>query len=140
MKTTCKIALMLSLVYPGISVLITGCADEGPPPRRVMMVETGFVPEYCFWDGYEYVGWYDDRYYYWGPDRAWIVCDPVRVERVNVWVTAHPDWRTRVTTVAPARTMPVPAGETRVAPAPPARRYYHEREEEHDRRGDRDHD
>jgi hypothetical protein len=87
------------LVATGLAALALnfGCADKGPPPPPPGVAVVGFAPDYCFWDGYEYVGWYGDGYYYWGPGQVWIICDPVRVQRVNVWVTAHPDWRARAT-------------------------------------------
>lgn len=128
MKTTCKIALALAISGMGIPALTTGCVYEGPAPNGVAVV--GFVPDYCFWDGFEYVGWYGGAYYYWGPNHVWVECDPVQVQHVNVWVNAHPDWRTHVTTVAPA---PVnPAGHPYPEHVPPARRYYHGHGHDHD--------
>jgi hypothetical protein len=128
MKTTRKFALALVIFCMGTPALMTGCVYEGPPANVAVV---GIVPDYCFWDGFEYVGWYGGQYYYWGPNRVWIGCDPVRVQRVNVWVNAHPDWRTSVTTVAPARV--IPAGHPEAVHVPPARRYYHEHDEDHDR-------
>ena len=133
MKTTCKLALALAMSCMGIPALITGCVYEGPPTA---VAAVGFVPDYCFWDGFEYVGWYDDQYYYWGPNHVWIVCDPVQVQRVNTWVNAHPDWRTRVTTVAPARANP--PSHSSPMQAPPARRYY--RDDDHGYHHGHDHD
>ena len=95
MKTTSKISLALVASGMAIIGLTAGCADSEPsPPPRVAVV--GFVPDYCFWDGYEYVGWYGDDYYYWGPHRTWIICDPIRVQHVKVYVQDHPNWGTRV--------------------------------------------
>lgn len=76
--------------------LTSGCVVEGPPPPPPRVAVVGFVPDYCFWDGYEYIGWDADYYYYWGPSRVWIVCDPVRVHRINVWLDNHPNWHERV--------------------------------------------
>lgn len=93
MKTIRKVELALAAFGVAILGLTAGCEDNEPPPPPGVAV-VGFVPDYCFWDGYEYVGWYGDRYYYWGPERVWVICDPVRVQRVNVWIGAHPHWRT----------------------------------------------
>lgn len=60
--------MTLALAVAGLTTLLlnSGCADNEPsPPPHVAVV--GFVPDYCFWDGYEYVGWYGDEYYYWAP-------------------------------------------------------------------------
>ena len=89
MKAMSHVGRTLALVWLAASALTSGCADKDPPPPPGVAV-IGFVPDYCFWDGYEYVGWYGGTYYYWGPRRVWIVCDPVRVQRVNVWVKSHP--------------------------------------------------
>jgi hypothetical protein len=125
MKTNCKLALVVAVAGLGVAALNTGCVYEGPPS---VAVETGFMVDDCFWDGFEYVGWYGDHYYYWGPNQAWIICDPVRVGRVNVWVQTHPDWRTHVTPVAPARANQAPAEHSAPAHMPPAHRYYHDRD------------
>ncbi|HZI32723.1 MAG TPA: hypothetical protein VFF11_10295 [Candidatus Binatia bacterium] len=95
MKTTSKVALTLAASGMAILGLTAGCADDGPPPPPPRVAVVGFVPDDCFWDGYEYVGWYGDQYYYWGPEHVWIICDPVRVQRVNVWISDHPHWRTQ---------------------------------------------
>jgi hypothetical protein len=71
----------------------TGSGYAGRNFAPPSMAVVGPVPDYCFWDGYEYVGWYGNAYYYWDPGRVWIVCDPVRVQRVNVWIATHPNWR-----------------------------------------------
>jgi hypothetical protein len=95
MKTTSKVALALMASGAVITGLTGGCADKEPPPPPPHVAVIGFVPDYCFWDGYEYVGWYGDQYYYWGPGRVWLICDPVRVQRVTVFINAHPDWSKR---------------------------------------------
>lgn len=90
--------------------LASGCADKDPPPPPPGVAVIGFVPDYCFWDGYEYVGWYGDQYYYWGPRRVWIICDPVRVEHVSVWMKTHPNQR------IPASTQLQPQSQPQVSP------------------------
>ena len=92
---TCKIIRALAASGLAALVLTAGCADKGPPPPPPGVAVVGFAPDYCFWDGYEYAGWYGGEYYYWGPRQVWVVCDPVRSQRVNVWVKTHPDWRAR---------------------------------------------
>jgi hypothetical protein len=96
MKTMRK--YLWGLVAAGIAALAatSGCVYETPPPPPGGVV-VGFVPDYYFWDGFEYVGWYGNAYYYWGPGNVWIICDPVRVQRVYTWKQAHPDWRAHVT-------------------------------------------
>jgi hypothetical protein len=97
MKTTTKAAPVLVAFGLVALAMTTGCADKGPPSPPPGVAVVGFVPDYCFWDGYEYVGWYGDGYYYWGPRHVWVICDPVRVKRVNVWMHAHPDFHTQAT-------------------------------------------
>ena len=128
MKIVGKTALVLAVAGLATSVFTSGCADKEPPaPPHVAVV--GFVPDYCFWDGYEYVGWYGDDYYYWGPNRVWVVCDPVRVQRVNVFIRAHPNWNVRA---RPNVQYPVDAhGHPQPLRAPPAR-HDHGRDHDHD--------
>ena len=63
--------LRLAVAAGGLTILglAAGCADKEPPPPGVAVV--GFVPDYCFWDGYEYVGWDASAYYYYSPPRFW---------------------------------------------------------------------
>ena len=103
MKTMSHVTAILAMA--GLVVLAPGCADNDPPPPPPGVAVIGFAPDYCFWDGYEYVGWYGGTYYYWGPRRVWILCDPVRVRRVDVWVKSHPN-------------QPIPASP-KVQPQPP---------------------
>lgn len=122
----------LALIASNIAylALTTGCADREPPPPPPGVAVVGFAPDYCFWDGYEYIAWDPYRYYYWAPTRVWVVCDPVRIQRVNVWVRSHPDWHTQVPT-KPTRT------ETTQQPQPPPKPLpttsKHDRTHNHDR-------
>lgn len=98
MKSTRTFVHRLVISVLGFLAITSGCADKKeppPPPPNVTVV--GFVPDYCFWDGYEYVGWVGNDYYYWGPSHVWVICDPIRVQRANVWIKAHPDWCSHVT-------------------------------------------
>lgn len=72
------------------TVIITAPA---PPPAVVVTV----VPDYYIWDGDEYVGVVGDQYYYLGPGDVWVVCDPVRFHRFQVYVHDHPDWHSHMT-------------------------------------------
>jgi hypothetical protein len=97
MKTQNKIGQML-LAAGFLSLTMTlGSATESRPLPPLDVSVVGFVPNYCFWDGTEYVGWFDDIYYYWAPDHVWYNCEPIRLERINAWRQAHPNWRARVT-------------------------------------------
>jgi hypothetical protein len=51
------------------------------------------VPDSYVWDGYEYVGFVGDRYYYLGPGNVWLFCEPFRLERFHGWERGHADWR-----------------------------------------------
>ena len=128
MKITRTLTCPLTAGVMAILILVAGCADHEPvsPPPGVAVV--GFVPDYCFWDGYEYVGWDGFYYYYWAPSRVWLVCDPVRVRRVNVWVRSHPDWRIETTPKAESQLVK-PNGRP-IPPAMPAQR--HLRDHDHD--------
>lgn len=85
------------LLAGGVTVaLVSGCADREPPlppPDPAMVGDYPAYPDEYFWDGDEYAAWFGDRFYYWAPGGVWILCDPVRVQRINVWVKAHPEWR-----------------------------------------------
>jgi hypothetical protein len=68
-----------------------------PPPVVVAPAPAPAVvvaPDDYYYDGSEYVGVVNGQYYYLGPNNAWVVMDPARLHRFNVWVGAHPDWRT----------------------------------------------
>ena len=117
MKTTNHVVLLLAVCLV-VAAATSGCADKDPPPPPPGVAVIGFVPDYCFWDGYEYVGWYGDNYYYWGPRRVWVVCDPVRVQRVNVWVAAHPNWRPQAPLKVQSQPQPQPLVNTDRHPRP----------------------
>jgi hypothetical protein len=51
------------------------------------------VPDSYAWDGYEYVGFVGDQYYYLGPGNVWLFCEPFRLERFHGWERGHADWR-----------------------------------------------
>jgi hypothetical protein len=95
MKTKRLIALAIGATGLATLALTSGCIVAGPPGPGPAVITV--YPDYYVWDGYEYVGVIGGEYYYLGPDDDWIVCDPVRVRRFNVWVTAHPDWRAHAT-------------------------------------------
>lgn len=99
MKITRTVAWALTVSGVAFLGLASGCAYNEPlPPPGVAVV--GFVPDYCFWDGFEYVGWYGGAFYYRGFGGDWFPCDPVRRRRAHVWVSEHPHWRTQATSYA----------------------------------------
>jgi hypothetical protein len=103
MKTTYK--YILSLAVTGVALpCLAGVGIFfrpptvviSPPPPPVVVVAPAPVavyPDDYVWDGTEYVGIIGGQYYYLGPGNVWIVCDPVRFHRFQVYMTAHPDWR-----------------------------------------------
>jgi hypothetical protein len=99
------IGLVSALALPcmaGAGIVITAPAPSvvisAPPPPAVVVSAPAPVvtvaPDDYYYDGTEYVGIVNGQYYYLGPDNAWVVMDPVRLHRFNVWIGAHPDWRT----------------------------------------------
>ena len=66
------------------------------PPTEVYEVPA-MVPDSYTWDGYEYVGYVGDQYYYLGPGNVWLFCDPFRLERFHGWEGGHEDWRNHAT-------------------------------------------
>ena len=51
------------------------------------------VPDSYAWDGYEYVGFVGDQYYYLGPGNVWLFCEPFRLDRFHGWERGHVGWR-----------------------------------------------
>src|SRR5690349_14046799 len=104
MKRTKIIALMPGLAGLAFAAFVSGCVVTpyggggvvvtGPPPPEV---EVTVYPDDYWWDGYEYVGIVGGQYYYLGPRHVWIVCEPFRVERFNVWQRGHPEWHEHAT-------------------------------------------
>lgn len=96
---------------PGGSVTVTA-----PEP----VVE---VPDYYVWDGAEYVGWVGGAYFYLGPGNVWLACPPVVLDRWNVYIGAHPDFRAhavfndRFRSDAHGRFHPAPAHAGHAGPA-----------------------
>jgi hypothetical protein len=88
-KVVCLFALAAALAT-GCTVSVAPPTVYVPPPEPV--VEVG-VPDYYAWDGVEYVGVVGGQYMYLGVGGAWLVCDPVRLERFHGWERGHPDWR-----------------------------------------------
>ena len=127
-----KLALLLCLSSLAAPVLMTGCVVA--PPYGEVSVDA-VVPDYYCWDGYEYVGWVGDRYYYLGPGHVWVACDPVRVRRFNAWASVHPQWRARATVNVGYRVDA--AGHSHSVHQAPAR---HDHGHSHDHDHDHDHD
>jgi hypothetical protein len=100
MKTMNKAGLLLMACGMLSLTTVLGSAIESRPAPQLNVSVVGFVPNYCFWDGNEYVGWFDGIYYYWGADHVWYNCDPIRLQHINVWRQAHPNWRAQVTSTA----------------------------------------
>jgi hypothetical protein len=124
MNTAYKVALLAAGCV--IVSLLPSCKEDEPSPSPPHPAVVEVFPDYYFWDDYEYVGWVGDRYYYWGPPGAWIICDPPRVQRVVVWQQAHPDWRTHATpNVQPA---PAPTPGRPEPPRPPPRKHLRDHE------------
>jgi hypothetical protein len=115
MKTNYKYVLALAamgfaLASPclaGVGVIIGGpsivvsppAVVVSPPPPPVVVAPPAVVvaPDNYVWDGTEYVGVVGDQYYYLGPGNVWVAMDPPRMHRFNVWIGAHPDWRSHMT-------------------------------------------
>lgn len=70
-----------------------GVAVEAPTPAATVVM----YPDHYVWDGYEYIGIIGSHYYYWGPHRLWIPCEPFRVQRFHQWERHHPDWQRHAT-------------------------------------------
>jgi len=62
-------------------------------PQPVVMAEPVMVPEAYVWDGYEFVGFVGNQYFYLGPGNIWLVAEPFRLERFHGWERDHRDWR-----------------------------------------------
>lgn len=146
MKTKAK-TVLLAISGMALLAFAPGCVVEGPPPPGPAVVTV--APDYYVWDGYEYVGWVGDQYYYLGPGNVWLACDPVRVHRFNVWVGGHPDWRAHATVNVHYRANinrhPQPPRTVPARPAPhrdqnQGREQNHNRDHSHDRDRDHDHD
>lgn len=127
-----RIGMVSALI---LLAVVSGCADKGPPPPPPNVAVVGFGPDYCFWDGYEYIGWMGYDYYYWAPARrVWVICDPARVQRADVWIQSHPD--RRLQTAPTIKRQPVPDLQPRPEAAPPAPRHLHDRDKRRDGRDD----
>jgi len=62
-------------------------------PQPVVIAEPVMVPEAYVWDGYEFVGFVGNQYFYLGPGNIWLVAEPFRLERFHGWERDHRDWR-----------------------------------------------
>jgi hypothetical protein len=86
------------IITPPAPPTVVISAPAPPVPVIVAPPTVAIVPDDYYYDGTEYVGVVDGQYYYLGPGNAWVVMDPVRLHRFNVWIGAHPDWRTHYVT------------------------------------------
>jgi hypothetical protein len=90
-------------VWPFVVVAPQPVVYAAPPPAvyaappPVVYAGPVMVPDSYVWDGYEYVGFVGDQYYYLGPGNVWLFCDSVRLERFHGWEGGHPDWRNHAT-------------------------------------------
>jgi hypothetical protein len=92
MKLMTKTSVCL---YSVITALISGCSVYVGPGGVAVAPEPVVVvyPDYYTWDGYEYVGIHGGQYFYLGAGGAWVVADPVVLERFHGWERFHADWR-----------------------------------------------
>lgn len=98
MRNIKTIRLVTGLAGLAVAAQISGCvvrpyggvAVEAP----AVTVAVGVYPDYYVWDGYEYVGVVGGQYYYLGPGRVWLHCEPWRLERFHGWERYHSDWHT----------------------------------------------
>jgi hypothetical protein len=107
MKTNMKYVIPLTAIgiataiacVAGPSLIITPptVVISAPPPVVVAPEPVVVAPDCYAWDGYEYAGVVGDQYYYLGPGNAWIVMDPMRLQRFHTWAGGHPDWRAHAT-------------------------------------------
>jgi hypothetical protein len=81
------------------ALTLAGCVIETPdaayaaPVRATVIVESDmYIPDYYVWDGYEYVGVVDGRYYYLGQGSLWFACEPWREHRFHDWERRNPRW------------------------------------------------
>jgi hypothetical protein len=117
----------------GPSIIITAPAPPtvvitapAPPPVTPVVI----VPDTYIYDGDEYVGVVGGQYYYLGPGGAWVVMDPVRLHRFQVYVHAHPDWNSHmvhnVKYRGPVPAHAAPMHDSHVSPAAHDDRYDHD--------------
>ena len=104
MKT--KLAVLVGVTSLATSTLLAGPFIVVQPPTVVVqapapvvpvapVVTVGVgVPDSYVWDGYEYVGWVGNQYYYLGSNHVWLGMDGPRFARFNSWSRVHADWRT----------------------------------------------
>ena len=78
-------------VWPFVVVAPQPVVYAAPPPA--VYAAPAMVPDSYAWDGYEYVGFVGDQYYYLGPGNVWLFCEPFRLERFHGWERGHADWR-----------------------------------------------
>lgn len=61
-------------------------ASDGPPsPQIYPPAGASTIPASAVWDGSEYVGQADGKYYYLGPNDTWLPLDQTRQERFDEW-------------------------------------------------------
>ena len=78
-------------VWPFVVVAPRPVVYAPPPP--VVYEAAELVPDSYVWDGYEYVGYVGDQYFYLGSGNVWLLCEPFRLERFHGWEGGHGDWR-----------------------------------------------
>ena len=81
----------VAVVWPFVVVAPQPVVYAAPPPA--VYAAPAMVPDSYAWDGYEYVGFVGDQYYYLGPGNVWLFCEPFRLERFHGWERGHADWR-----------------------------------------------
>ncbi len=82
------------IIYPVVQVYEQPISPPPPPPA---IISVGVItPEAYVWNGYEYIGWYGDRYVYLSPT-GWLICDEVRLRRFHEWRSRNPRYREKAT-------------------------------------------
>lgn len=90
MKTKYIMALGALASSLAIVPLCTAVTQSTGLPQMYPQPEAPAMPPVAVWDGTEYVGQVDGRYYYLGPNNTWLSMDKTRQQRFDEWQETHP--------------------------------------------------
>lgn len=85
-------AFALALAHPCLAdqTVVTTAPQTAAPETSS---QPAAVPQTYVWDGQEYVGQSDGKYYYLAPNNNWVPMDADRQQRFEQWQKANPNWQ-----------------------------------------------
>lgn len=100
-----------------LAIVQPGAAKPAPQVYPAAQPPATYVPTEYVWDGTEYVGQQNDKYYYLDSRNVWVPMDQTRQHRFDDWRKNNPNWKSKE--IRNTRYQGHDMGQSHAAPNPP---------------------